>query len=205
MNADRLAPEKTERRQSFRNTSSAIANYEVINMLTQQYLKSRLSYSRSTGVFTWKEKAGNSQHDKIFNSKFKNKVAGSLNEHGYIIISIDGSPYKAHRLAWLYVYGAFPEGEIDHLKGVKSDNRIEMLSDVTRFENSKNRPLQRNNKSGVVGVSWDSSRERWTVRLGSQGNYKFLGRFLSFVDACQARIEAEKENGFNECHGRVQR
>ena len=78
-------------------------------MITQSELKNILHYNQDTGVFTW-----------IKNSI----VAGTVEKKGYIAIKINRKSYKAHRLAWLYIYGNFPKEQIDHLNGIKNDNCI---------------------------------------------------------------------------------
>ncbi|MDA6380520.1 HNH endonuclease signature motif containing protein [Escherichia coli] len=71
------------------------------------------------------------------------------------MIMINGKAYPAHRLAWLIVYGTMPDGFIDHINRVRTDNRISNLRLVTHSENMQNRKIQKNNKSGYRGVSWD--------------------------------------------------
>lgn len=120
--------------------------------ITQKRLHELLDYSPDTGLFTWKvARAGRIK---------AGDVAGNLNNTGYIQITVDGTAYYAHRLAWLYIHGKFPENHIDHINGVRDDNRISNLRDVTPQENtstllsrkntSDNMPL---GKTGVKGVS----------------------------------------------------
>jgi hypothetical protein len=105
-------------------------------MLTQKELKEYLHYDPETGIFTWKiAKPG-----VILNS-----AAGCL-VRKYTVIRINYKAYKAHRLAWLYVYGKWPENEIDHINGNHSDNRIHNLRDVTRSENCCNLRIHREGK-----------------------------------------------------------
>lgn len=90
-------------------------------MITQEELKEYLHYDPLTGDFNW----------TIGKRGLKvNSKAGSMNDQGYVIIRINNIRYRAHRLAWLYVYGHFPINEIDHINGVRSDNRIENLRDA---------------------------------------------------------------------------
>lgn len=103
--------------------------------------RQRLSYDPVTGVFRWLQ---------VRNSKLLGMVAGGRDRHGYLQIMIDGKMYKAHRLAWLFVHGEWPEGEIDHKNRVKWDNRIENLRVATSSENKTN--TFRGQVSGFPGV-----------------------------------------------------
>ena len=77
-------------------------------MLTQERLKELLHYDPETGVFTWLESAG---------KKMNGRIAGTHASKNYISIGVSHKRYLAHRLAWLYVYGKFPDGILDHLHG----------------------------------------------------------------------------------------
>ena len=92
-------------------------------MITQEELKELLDYNPETGLFTW----------NVYNNIKNKTTAGTFND-GYIQIKIKQKIYQAHRLAWLYVYGEWPKGQIDHINGIRDDNRIENLRDVTNRE-----------------------------------------------------------------------
>lgn len=180
-------------------------------MITKSYLKECLSYDPETGVFIWKERP--SYHFKtaraasVINSRQRGKVAGSVHKAKpdaapYLIISISGVRYRAHHLAWLYVFGAFPDYEIDHIDGNTLNNRILNIRDVTRPDNNKNRSLPTNNKSGVIGVSWDKRVSRWVAGIKISGKRIFLGYFADLEDAALARKAAEEKYGFHRNHGR---
>lgn len=162
-------------------------------MITQHYLKTVLGYDELTGLFTWKRNGGGSCIGDI---------AGSLAQNGYIIIGIDGDRYLAHRLAMIYVHGSCGE-EVDHLNGIRDFNPISNLRNVTSLENSRNMSMPKSNKSGVVGVSRDKVNDKWRATI--KVNYKqiAIGRFNSFNDAVQARVNAEKEHGFHLNHGKT--
>ena len=130
------------------------------------------------------------------------KPAGSVTSKGYRRIRVKGKLYQAHRLIWLYVYGEFPEGQIDHINGRPSDNRIENLRDVTHQENNKNACKRKDNTSGHAGVGWHKHREKWHARIKLDGVTKHLGLFNVLEDAVAARQAANIEHGFHENHGR---
>ena len=91
---------------------------------------------------------------------------------------------------------------IDHINGDPFDNRIDNLRLVTQRENSMNRRLSCNNKSGVIGVHYYSSRKQWQAQITSEGKKINLGRFDNFDDAVKVRKDAEIKYGFHENHGR---
>jgi HNH endonuclease len=149
-------------------------------MLTQAELKELLHYDPATGVFTWLVAAAKSI--KVCS------IAGNLKSSGYNHIQIKGKGYLAHRLAWLYVKGCWPEAEIDHLNRIRNDNRIDNLRDVTHMQNRCNTS---NNVSGVPGVAWHKLGKKWQVQIRVAGKSKSLGYFTNIEDAAAARREAE--------------
>ena len=116
----------------------------------------RISYSSETGELTW---AIAGRGIKI------GRVAGFITSEGYRTIKLNRVAYPAHRLAWFIYYGVWPLGYIDHINGIRSDNRIENLRDATLFENARNRGPQRNSKSGIKGVYWHVASGRWQIIL----------------------------------------
>lgn len=161
-------------------------------MITQERLKEVLAYEPSTGVFTWrigrpKAAAG--------------AVAGGKNWKGYCVICVDGKRYRAHRLAWLYVHGAMPESQIDHINHDKLDNRIENLRVVTNLENHKNMGLFSDNTSGYTGVSFCKAKQKWTARIKDGKVYRNLGYFADKLDAVAARETKKIELGYHPNHG----
>ena len=111
---------------------------------------------------------------------------GSIDKYGYLILKIKGVQYKAHRLAWLYVYGEFPNNVIDHINGDKLDNSIINLRDVSQKENSRNRIGRVNPETGVVGVYVDKTKglkKKFATRI--HGN---VMRFYTIEDAVKERL-----------------
>lgn len=99
------------------------------------------------------------------------------------------------------VYGSWPDGQIDHINGVRDDNRIENLRVVTSAENHKNMALGTASTSGVAGVSWHERDARWRAHIKVGGRQKHLGNFRRFEDAVSARLTANAALGFSERHG----
>lgn len=114
---------------------------------------------------------------------------------------VAGSPVTGG-LVWLMFNGYLPKGEIDHINGIRSDNRIENLREVTRVENSRNQQIKSNNVSGAIGVRFNQHIDKWESYI--KVNYKkiHLGSFNSKQSAIKARKDAEKKYGFHENHGR---
>ena len=158
--------------------------------INQGRLKNFLHYDPETGVFKWK--IASARCIKI------GDVAGTINNNGYIHIRIRQKPYMAHRLAWLYTYGKFPENHMDHINGLRNDNRIINLRAVTQAENNRNNSVYKNNISGYIGVCWDTEKNRWRVSITGV-NY---GRFKSKSAAIAKAKEVYKELGFHKNHGK---
>jgi HNH endonuclease/AP2 domain len=137
-------------------------------VLTQKYLKEILNYDPLTGVFTWNV-------NRIAN-KIKGQIAGTLDKDGYRQIGINSKVYKAHQLAWLYVYGYLPK-EIDHIHGIKDDNRISELREATSSQNKCNKPKRKDNTSGFKGVTWHKGAKKWMTQIGINKRSYFLGYF----------------------------
>lgn len=158
-------------------------------MITQEELKEYLHYNKETGVMF-----RNTDTPKL-NPLFP---LGSVATNKYLLINFKGKRYRAHRLAWLYVYGAFPCGQIDHINGNRIDNKISNLRDVSRGENSKNKKIYKSNSSGVSGISWDKRSRKWSVNIKN----KSIGSYSCKLDAVATVIRCRKELNFHANHGR---
>lgn len=117
-------------------------NLEKQMLVSQDLLKNLFTYDQNTGLFKRKIALGNASSGSI---------AGSIHHRGYRYIAINKKDYAAHRLAWLYVYGKWPDNFIDHINGKTDDNRIENLRDVSQKENMKNTKYHRKQKSLFLG------------------------------------------------------
>lgn len=133
-----------------------------------------------------------------------NKRAGSIEEFGYRSIGINGKRYKEHRIVWLITYGELPDKSIDHINGVRDDNRPKNLRLVSTVENAKNQKKPSNNTSGCLGVSWKKNQKRWYATIAVDGKNKHLGSFTSYSEAVDSRKNAEVLYGYHENHGREQ-
>lgn len=156
------------------------------------YLRRALIYDKETGLFRRAIKTGRKANI--------GDVAGCVDKDGYIQIRLKGKMYPAHRLAWLYFYGEWPQDEIDHINCVKGDNRISNLRIATRRQNSMNLKIYKSNKTGVKGVYWHSKRKVFVAQIRANGKRFFVGNFNDVISASQA-IERWK----NDLHGEFAR
>lgn len=151
--------------------------------LTQARLKELFSYSPETGVFI---RTANVSNVKI------GMVAGNKDSKGHLNFCVDGTSYSAHRMAWLYVHGEWPRGQIDHINGVRTDNRIENLRDVNASVNAQNlKRARRDNKTGLLGVSVRPNGT-FIAQIQVDGRVKHLGVFSAPEAAHQAYLMAKR-------------
>lgn len=115
------------------------------------------------------------------------------------MLKLGKKAYLEHRLVWFYIHGEWPS-EIDHINGIKSDNRIENLRVATRSQNCANVRVLKSNKSGAKGVIYDKANRRWMAYFQLGRRFMNLGRFDSFDEAIAAR-----KSGFEAAFGEFAR
>ena len=176
-----------------------------------EVLRQLLRYEPETGKLFWRERGPEwftdgfrtAQHNcKLWNVRYANKEAFSASSHGYRVGRILDQLMPAHRVVWAISKGEWPRHEIDHINGVKADNRLSNLRDVTTAENGRNKCLRSNNTSGHVGVSWSTAEQKWKVLCWKAGKPIPIGTFADLDEAVAARKEAEVMHGYHENHGR---
>jgi hypothetical protein len=161
---------------------------------TEKLWKKLFVCDPESGVLTWQE------------GKKKGKRAGCYRDNGQgytyrVVVYRDKKPdrkrWYEHRIVWTLVNGPIPEGHvIDHIDGNPSNNKLENLRCVTPSINSRNSKLAVNNTSGVCGVSWASSAEKWRAAIYKDKKYLSLGLYKTFEEAVAARKAAEKVLGY---------
>lgn len=182
--------------------------------LSYSEISKLLKYEPETGKLFWLPRtadmfqdsafrAGTPARVKCWNSRFAGKEAFCLWPNGYKVLSISGKRYLAHRVVWIMHYGAWPSNHLDHINGVRSDNQISNLREVTYSENSQNHRPHKTNTSGTMGVVWHKRDKRWQAGIMVSGKTIHLGQFTEKDDAISARKQAEKDYGFHPNHGRA--
>jgi hypothetical protein len=147
-------------------------------------LLSLLTYDPETGVLRWKKNMGGKAN--------AGSVAGHIKSTGYCSIGLLCREHPAHRLAWAIHHGEWPAGEVDHINGIRSDNRIQNLRDVSRAVNAQNqRAAHRDNLGGVLGAS--RFRDRWRSQIWHAGKRVHLGIYATKEEAHAAYVTAKRQ------------
>ncbi len=145
-----------------------------------------ISYDSETGVFCWAVgRPGCS----------KGAIAGHINTEGYRVIKLGRNAFLAHRLAWFLVHGEWPSLPLDHINGVRDDNRLQNLRMADHSINMQNkRAAMSNNKScGLLGVTWNKQHGRWQSKIMVRGVRHHVGLFDSAEDAHRAYLKKKRQ------------
>lgn len=181
------------------------------DLLQPALLRKLLDYDPETGVLTHRERPASlftqalctpETQARRWNVKHAGKPAFTVVVKGHNVGCIFSKRLYAHRVIWALMTGKWPIGDIDHINGIRSDNRWANLRDVPHAINARNRKLGANNTSGVNGVHWHALRGKWNARIKVGGKTYSLGLFSDLGAAAQARRDAEFSLGFTERHGR---
>jgi|SRR6516164_4258947 hypothetical protein len=177
-------------------------------------LNDLLRYDSETGKLFWKERpitmfAFNPERHSgkriysaeracnTWNTRYANTEAlAVLNNWGYFHGRVGDRYLLAHRAIWEMVTGRIPE-TLDHINGVKTDNRLVNLREVTPSLSSSNRGVPINNKSGVIGVFWNTARKKWQAQISLGRKRQNLGLFDTKEAAISARKAAERALKFS--------
>lgn len=176
-----------------------------------EVLRQLLRYEAETGLFFWLPRgqewfAGSGRSAEWSSAAWNARHAGApafrfVTKYGYLSGHVFKQGLLAHRVAYAHAHGIWPDGQIDHINGNKTDNRIKNLRAVTDAENKKNMAMRKDNTSGIVGVG-RHSRGKWLAQMGVNGRVLYLGVFDKVEDAISARRAAEVAHGFHRNHGR---
>lgn len=182
-------------------------------MQSPELLSKLIDYNPETGKMVWKPRSpadfadrkpkhGTDWAANNWNKLYAGKEICSVRDDGYITVMIFKKQHRAHRIAWSIYYNEHPFGYIDHVNGVKTDNRISNLRIVSPLGNARNSARPKSNKSGVAGVYFNTSNNKWAAKIGvGNGKSVHLGCFHTIEEAIAARIAAKKVLGYSERHG----
>lgn len=156
--------------------------------LTVERLRDLLAYDPVSGLFRWRAR-------RSWRAP-SGSVAGGDTSNGYIKINVDQRLYRAHRLAWFYMKGEWPSGEIDHRDGDRKNNSWNNLRECSHSKNAANQKRRADNSSGFKGVSWAAHAKKWRAQIVVDGDYIHLGYHGTRDLARLAYIEAaDRLNG----------
>lgn len=169
---------------------------EKEKVISPEKLKELLIYDGGTGQLFWKEEA---------RAGFKNSmivhhagdIAGGSRKDGRRVVRVGGILFMSYRVAWALYYGDWPKGEIDHINGITSDDRIENLRDVTRSVNQQNikKAMANKKSSKLLGVYKDNrkKKKKWRSSIMTNGVEKYLGLFSTEAEAHAAYIKEKRK------------
>lgn len=155
--------------------------------MTQARLKELLDYDPKEGVFRWR--APQTNRVKVGDE------AGSVASNGRLYIQLDGSQHIAHRLAWLYVYGVWSDKPISAKDGDYLNLKIGNYEEATYAEIARSGRTRSSGSSGIKGVSWDKSKNKWQATITRDYKQIHLGRFDTKEEAAEAYRKAAEDNG----------
>lgn len=170
-------------------------NYNAKELPTQEYLLECFRYEPETGLLYWRERPlyhfCRDNIGNMCNTNHANKIAGTVTSRGYVALRFGKIKYLAHRIIWKWYYGEDPKFLIDHINGIKDDNRICNLREATILENNRNMTrVNSKNTSGHIGVHYDKKIDKWVVKIRVAGERKHIGAYLTKEEAVKARLEA---------------
>ena len=161
-------------------------------MITQEELKKLFNYDPETGVLYRSIDSG-------MGGRFKKGSPVGSKSHGYLTTRVNNKLLRVHRIIWKLLYNEEPE-QIDHINGIRDDNRLCNLRPATNQLNSMNKAMRYDNTSGINGIRFQDNAWRADIRVN--GKARYLGRYKTKEEAIKARKEAEVKYGFSVLHGR---
>jgi len=155
-------------------------------------------YNPNSGDLIWQKRVFSTPNaTKAWNGRYAGKRAGGVNSRGYVTVSVNSRAILAHRIIWAIIHGRDPTEEIDHVNGIKTDNRLVNLREASSSQNTINTRIRVDNKSGFRGVVWHRATKKWSAQIKTKGAGQiYLGLFINKEDAVAAYdLAADKLHG----------
>lgn len=152
--------------------------------ITYDLIRELFNYDPENGILTWREAWG-------LGGRFPAGAVAGRKTRWYLNVVVDRRSYMVHRVIWFWMTGAWPTHEVDHINGNGSDNRWINLRSATHAENQQNLKMQKNNTSGLTGVSWHNKVSKWRAVIAVNGRSRHLGYFANPELAYAAYLEAK--------------
>ena len=169
------------------NALSKMTILEKPNVLTSAQFRELLTYQPDTGHLIWKHRP---KGHPSWNTQYSGRIAGYKNDDGYLKMLVYGRTYLCHRVIWSMVHDVWPELTIDHINGIRDDNRLENLRLATIAQNSQNSRNKRvtmpDGSPGLKGANLHRKSGRWIGRIKANGKFYYLGMFATSQEAHQA-------------------
>lgn len=174
---------------------------KAASLPTQNYLNECFEYREDTGELFWKNRPSHhfntNRGFNMWNSKNAGNCIKGQDASGYIRFSLNNVKTLSHRVIWKMLHNEEPE-HIDHINGIRWDNRKINMRALSHGENMKNKTTYSNNSTTVMGVTKAHNRDGFIVRIGNQ----YVGYFTDFEKAVNARFKAELGENYHANHGR---
>ena len=168
--------------------------------ITPEYLRQIIDYDPETGEMTWLPRTAEmfggcapEQCADWFNKNMAGKIAGGVGPRGYRMLEISGKNFRAARVAWAIAHGRWPSDQIDHINCIRSDDRLSNLREATAHQNARNKSASVRNATGVKGVHFERSKNKFMAQVRANGEYVFRRRFKTLEEAAAAYAEAARQ------------
>lgn len=148
-----------------------------------EYLRTRLRYEPESGKLYWLAAR--------YNKRRVGLVAGCMDKEGYITVKVDRRQCRAHRICWAIQHGFWPPDQVDHINGIRSDNRIANLRLADQYENNQNQSWRGHGVSGLRGAAFVSKEQKFRASIKHRGATRHLGSFDTAEEAHRAYMEAK--------------
>lgn len=158
-------------------------------MITHKELLDEVDYNPKTGLMVWKR----NRHGVR-----KGTVVGSITSNNYRSVYILGEKYLVHKLIWFYITGEYPDHIVDHIDRNSLNNKWDNLRKSDKINNARNTNLYKTNTSGVMGVNFCNTHNKWKVRLRANGKRLSFGYYENLDEAVIARYNAERKYGWHD-------